>query len=768
MGCGGSKSAAAAAPPAGGTCDSESQRLQFLSKVPLFKRLPKTEHPALAKAAVKVSFECGQSIFNQGDEGNEFFVIVQGSATVVIDGADVATLNGGDYFGESALLKECPRTATIKAKSVIEALKITRDAFTNLGLQDKLQFEKRQAVAGGIQKAEVKPPSQKTTQEVELMTQALKSNANLAAMVNLDDSTTKAMIDLMWKEQVAKGTELITQGDLNADYFYIVQEGVFQVSVLSDEGQSAEKAAGAFVGTIAKGGSFGELALMYFAPRAATLKCSEDATVWVIERGQFKNILAQSESQVTLNYVKYLDKVEILASLNDEEKQALAEALTEKSFTKDEEIFKQGEVGQEFYILIEGTVCVIKDNAEVAKLTATTKDTQFFGEQALLNNTPRGATIKVASESAKTLVVDKKSFDMLLGPLEELTKRGKTGTASIKKIGVPDTANSQRFGLIKRKDLKKVGLLGCGGFGEVFMVEHLPSSETYALKGLSKGYVVKTGMQTSVMNERNVQLMCDSPFVVKLFETYNGEQTLYLLLEIALGGELYATYNKKNLWGKEDCAKFYIAGTTLSFEHLHGLKVVFRDLKPENLLLTETGHIKLTDMGLAKVIVGKTYTTCGTPDYFAPELIASKGHTLAVDWWTLGVLCFELLAGHPPFESAAPMQIYKKVQKGIGKVKFPKSCTGKVESLIKGLCNLTPSERLPMKKGEINNIKTHVWFGSFDWEAFGTLQMKVPYKPIVKDKKDKANFSAKPEDRPPHMPYKDDGSGWDKNFATSE
>ena len=163
------------------------------------------------------------------------------------------------------------------------------------------------------------------------------------------------------------------------------------------------------------------------------------------------------------------------------------------------------------------------------------------------------------------------------------------------------------------QDLKKLGLLGCGGFGAVEMVEDLTSGNTYALKNLSKGYVVKSGMQSSVISEKNVQLMCDSPFVVKLFETFNSDQHLHLLLELALGGELYATYNKRNLWGQEKCAKFYVAGTLFAFEHLHGKKIIFRDLKPENLLLNEKGHVKLTDMGLAKVCPGKTFTTCGTP-----------------------------------------------------------------------------------------------------------------------------------------------------------
>ncbi|CAJ1416989.1 unnamed protein product, partial [Effrenium voratum] len=165
---------------------------------------------------------------------------------------------------------------------------------------------------------------------------------------------------------------------------------------------------------------------------------------------------------------------------------------------------------------------------------------------------------------------------------------------------------------------------------------------------------------------------------------------------------------------------------------------------------------------------GKTYTTCGTPDYFAPELIASKGHTHAVDWWTLGVLSFELMSGHPPFESATPMQIYAKVQKGINAVTFSKRLKGDIETLVKGLCHSNPTERLPMKKGGIQNIKSQKWFSGFPWADMENMSMKPPYVPTVKNKKDMKNFSANKEDMPPQVPYKDPKTGWDKDFATSD
>jgi len=748
-----------------------------LDEVKLFQSLDHGDRVKTAKAMTEKTYEPGEVIIRQNEEGDSFFVLETGTVKVEVDGTKVAELGHHEYFGEVALLRDETRSATVTAITKVRLRTISRAQFDELKLKEKLRFPKRGAVGGrgGDGKA-AKPPSSKTPKERELMANALKSNANLKAMFKLDEDEAKInqMIDVMWSEKVLKGKEIMTQGDLTADYFYIVMTGKFAVQ--QTPGTGAEKGISVVqVGEVGPGGSFGELALMYAARRAATVVAMEDSSVMIIDRFNFKDILQKSSTEDVEKYIGYLNKAEFLVSLKDEEKQLLARAVTEMTFKKDELILQEGEEGDCFYILIEGTVkCLISGN-EVEELKAGSDKADkipFFGEKALLNNETRKATVKVTSQSATALVVDRTSFDMLVGPLQALNARGKAGTQVVEKVtpGVPQ----KQFGLILRQNLKVLGLLGCGGFGTVDLVEHIKDQQTYALKGLSKGYVVKSGMQQSVMSEKNVQLQCNSDFIIQLFETYNGQQNLYLLLELALGGELYATYNRKGLWGQEKHAQFYVAGTTFAFEHLHAKKIIFRDLKPENLLLNEQGRVKLTDMGLAKVVVGKTYTTCGTPDYFAPELIASKGHTHAVDWWTLGILTFELLAGHPPFESATPMQIYQKVTRGIGKVKFPAKCKGHAESLIKGLCQEKPSDRLPMKRGEKGGetkaIKEHLWFtnADFNWEDMKSHKMKPPYVPVVKSKKDMANFCARKEDRPPQITYTDDKSGWDAGFATSK
>jgi protein kinase A len=179
------------------------------------------------------------------------------------------------------------------------------------------------------------------------------------------------------------------------------------------------------------------------------------------------------------------------------------------------------------------------------------------------------------------------------------------------------------------------------------------------------------------------------------------------------------------------------------FEYLHAKNVIYRDLKPENVLIDKTGYLKLTDFGFAKVCEGRTYTLCGTPEYLAPEILLNKGHGKPVDWWTFGVLLYEMIAGIDPFNDEDPMLIYQKILKG--KLKFPSSFDSNAKSLVKHLLESDLSKRYGNLKGGVSDIKNHRFFKNMDWNALLTRTIKPSYLPKVINSADVSNFSYYPD-----------------------
>lgn len=187
----------------------------------------------------------------------------------------------------------------------------------------------------------------------------------------------------------------------------------------------------------------------------------------------------------------------------------------------------------------------------------------------------------------------------------------------------------------------------------------------------------------------------------------------------------------------------YCAQIVSIFEYLHSKNIVYRDLKPENILIDKTGYLKLTDFGFAKVIEGRTYTLCGTPEYLAPEIILNKGHGKPVDWWTSGILLYEMIAGIDPFSDDDPMMVYQKILKG--KIKFPSSFDSNAKSLVKHLLEADLTKRYGNLKGGVNDIKGHRVFKNLDFTQLLAKQLSAPYIPKVKNGGDISNFSSYPD-----------------------
>ncbi|KAG0010878.1 camp-dependent protein kinase catalytic subunit, partial [Podila clonocystis] len=195
----------------------------------------------------------------------------------------------------------------------------------------------------------------------------------------------------------------------------------------------------------------------------------------------------------------------------------------------------------------------------------------------------------------------------------------------------------------------------------------------------------------------------------------------------------------------EHVARFYTCEVLLALEYLHSHAVIYRDLKPENLLLDSMGHIKITDFGFAKhVPQNMTWTLCGTPDYLAPEIIQSKGYGKAVDWWSMGVLMFEMCAGFPPFFDEDHIKLYGKIM--AGKVKYPPHFSPALKDLLKRLLTADLTKRYGNLRGGASDIKNHVWFEGVNWDQVYSRQIEAPYRPTIMGEGDASNFDDYPED----------------------
>lgn len=286
-------------------------------------------------------------------------------------------------------------------------------------------------------------------------------------------------------------------------------------------------------------------------------------------------------------------------------------------------------------------------------------------------------------------------------------------------------------------DFDRIRTLGTGSFGRVMLVQHKAHKDYFAMKILDKLKIVKLKQVEHTLNEKRILQAIDFPFLVKLAYHFKDTSNLYMVLEFVLGGEMFSHLRNSGRFS-EPHTKIYAAQVVLAFQYLHFLDLVYRDLKPENLLIDHLGYVKVTDFGFAKRVKGRTWTLCGTPEYLAPEIIENKGYNKAVDWWAVGVLIYEMAAGYPPFFADDPMQMYQKII--AGKVRFPSHFTPELKDLLRNLLQVDLTRRFGNLKSGVSDIKNHKWFAPIDWIAVYRREVDAPFLPKCKGPGDASNF----------------------------
>ena len=283
------------------------------------------------------------------------------------------------------------------------------------------------------------------------------------------------------------------------------------------------------------------------------------------------------------------------------------------------------------------------------------------------------------------------------------------------------------------EDFELLKILGKGAFGKVILAQKRKNSKYYAIKILNKKKIIEMEQLEHTLAEKSILEHINHPFLVGLEYAFQTDQKIYFVLEFMQGGELFQHLRKMKRF-PENTVKFYAACILLGIGHLHSKNFIYRDLKLENLLLDSEGFIMLTDFGLAKFLSSdeKALTFCGTPEYLAPEVITGKGHNRPADWWSFGILIYEMIFGIPPFYSSNVQKMYEKTLKEDLVFKQGISISLECKNLITKLLTKSPDQRLG-SKDDIKEIIMHPWFSTIDFEKLYEKKIRPPFKPNLEN-----------------------------------
>jgi len=362
----------------------------------------------------------------------------------------------------------------------------------------------------------------------------------------------------------------------------------------------------------------------------------------------------------------------------------------------------------------------------------------YFGESSLISNVPTNATIK-AVDDITCYTLDRAAFNKLMASKAEQLRKVHIDRQR-QRIAKTKSKSEEMIKGTTLKELKPVAVLGSGCFGLVKLVHYKKLNASFAMKQLEKGAIIKNHQQLNIFNEKNLLLKCDHPFIVKLYRTFKDKYYLYFMMEFVQGGEVFNFLHTENDGSFPDkMARFYIACVVDAMHYLHKLSIVYRDLKPENLMIDERGYVRMVDFGFAKKLVFKTFTVCGTAQYLAPEILVHRGYSKSVDYWTIGILIYEFFTGTTPFRNKDREILFDNILHK-RKIRFSRNFSDGAKDLCMKLLHKRPRLRLGMQKNGTQDLKDHFWFAGFDWDALVNKELETPWIPKIKSALDHSNF----------------------------
>lgn len=429
-------------------------------------------------------------------------------------------------------------------------------------------------------------------------------------------------------------------------------------------------------------------------------------------------------------------KVPSLSSINlqEHELNRLLKMIVPLTFRKDKTLLEEGKpvinIRRGLYLIVDGEIIVTSSKGKVQSL----KMGDFFGEDMLNDDSDFTSphTI-IVSANAKFDVLTIDAICSALGGLHRLR-------------GVSASISNNFDKSITSTTFNKVTILGAGTFGQVWLVTDKKKHTPYALKIQNKHELLESEQYHGALREKSLMSSLNHPFIVQLVNSFQDENNLFMVMTFVQGGELFNVIHTDKTDGiPEVSARFYSANIYDALMYLHERQILYRDLKPENVLINEEdGYCVLIDLGFAKEVADKTYTLCGTPLYLAPEVILSRGYDKSVDNWSFGALIFEMVAGYSPFYSPDidQMTLFKRIVSA--DFSFPTEpsfhASAEVIDLVLKILVLNPSHRLGSLAGGNNDIRNHPWLASLSPSQMMAKKIKAPWKPNIADPTDTSNF----------------------------
>ena len=414
----------------------------------------------------------------------------------------------------------------------------------------------------------------------------------------------------------------------------------------------------------------------------------------------------------TYSIIKILKKINIFKNLTSEKYEKLIKKVKILKIKSGQNIVTEGGRGNRFFILKNGTVEIYMSKKYIRNMNIN----EYIGERALLFNNEIRKLTATAKTDIEVYYLDKNDFENVIGNnLKEYL---------VNKFNLEDAISIQLNDLTYVKNLHK------GNLGYISLVKNAKSNFYYVIKSISQKQILYTKTYKNIESEREILQKIDYPFIIKYIKTLKDEKYIYYLLEYIKGNTLYESIREIEILSKNQ-TQFFISSIMLSIKYLHNKNIIFRNIKPENIMLTYNGFIKLIDFSTAKILKNKTSSVIGTPEYMAPEIILGDDYSFEIDYWSIGICLYEFYCGELPFgeEAEDPMDIYLAIINN--NIIFPNFVK---DTEFKNLVQLMLNKNKYARYSKFEQISGHNWFKDFEWEKLVSLEISSEYLPKIASK----------------------------------